>query len=588
MHVGFHGWAWRERRATSIITCGCRVDPVIKGMTSGSGPGEPPANTARDPADAMPLRIADLLRPQAYPHAVNGLVLRETHVSWVVLTGRFAYKIRKPVRFPFIDATTLAQRQHFCREELRLNRRLAPELYLDVVPVTHADGYATIDGPGPVIDYAVRMLQFRAADEMPSLLERGAISIPDCSALGELLARFHDSAAVAAWTGGYGHTGQMRQSVLETLAQLSGPAAGSALAPTIGRLAEWMRDQAVQLDPAMRRRERSGFVRECHGDLHCGNIVRSLGRLTPFDCLEFDPRLRWIDVMNDVAFLVMDLFSRHRADLALAMLNRYLEASGDYRGVRLLPFYASHRALVRALVDRLTAEQLPARADEFHGRMRERIESAIFWTRRPSPALLLMHGPSGSGKSWLSERLVPAVPAIRLRSDVERKRLAGLPPTARSAAPLRQGLYAPARSRQTYRRLAGYAASCLRAGFHVIVDATFLEVGEREMFGALAERLRVPSLLLSCHADPETLVRRIRERAGHATDASDADLDVLAAQLRSCRPLGSAERARALLVDTGEADVVERVTAAIRARLADSTRAAPRHDGPGVGSQPPP
>ncbi|MBV6415668.1 MAG: hypothetical protein CMLOHMNK_00181 [Steroidobacteraceae bacterium] len=540
----------------------------MNGEVSGSGtvPAQPAAMSG--PADAAPLRIGDLLRPQAFPHAVSALRLRETHVSWVVLTGRFAYKIKKPVRFPFIDATTLAQRLHFCREELRLNRRLAPELYLDVVPVTRADGCAMIDGPGPVIDYAVRMRQFGEADEMPSLLEEGAVSVGDCSALGELLARFHRSVSVDAWTGGYGHTGHMHESILGNLAQLADSNTQPAVAPMLERLADWMRDRVTQLDPALRRRERSGFVRECHGDLHCGNIVRSLGRLTPFDCIEFDPRLRWIDVMNDVAFLVMDLFSRRRAGLAMAMLSQYLETSGDYQGVRLLPFYATHRALVRALVDRLSAEQLPARADEFRRRMRERIEAAASWTGRPAPALLLMHGLSGSGKSWLSERLVPAVPAIRLRSDVERKRLAGLQPAVSSAAPLRQGLYAHACTRRTYRRLAGCAAICLRAGFHVIVDATFLEAKDREVFAALAERLNAPSLLLSCHADPETLEQRIRKRAMCATDASDADLDVLAAQLQSAQPLSSTERARALLIDTSEPEVAERVAAAVQARLA--------------------
>ena len=519
---------------------------------------------------AAPLQIEELLRAQAYPHPVNGLALRETHISWVILTGPVAYKVKKPVHFAFIDATTLARRHHYCSEELRLNRRLAPELYEQVVAITRTDGQASIGGTGPVVEYAVRMKQFSEAAELPSLLARHDVSPGEFVALGELLARFHQSAAVAAWAGKHDKTEQMYEAVLGNLGQLVASVAEPALTPTLNRLVDWSLDQARALEPLFQQREQSGFIREGHGDLHCANIVRSRGRLTPFDCIEFDPRLRWIDVINDIAFLVMDLVSHDRTDLAFAMLSRYLETTGDYESIRLLPFYAVYRALVRAKVDVLTAQQVLARAGEFRLRLHERIRAAVHWTEHRQPALVLMHGLSGSGKSWLSEQMVSAVPAIRLRSDIERKRLAGLEATTRTAAQLRQGLYSPELSHRTYSRLADCAETCLRAGLSVIVDAAFLEAADRELFTTLATRMRVPWLIVSCHADSETLARRIRERSQHAADASDADLAILATQLKSAQPLSETERAQAVTADTGATNTTAHVAAAVRASLAET------------------
>lgn len=518
-----------------------------------------------DPAE--PLQIQELLRAQAYPHPVTELSLQETHISWIVLTGSIAYKIKKPVHLAFIDATTLERRHHYCCEELRLNRRLAPQLYEQVVAITRADGQARIGGTGPVIEYAVRMQQFSETAELPFLLAQHDVSPSEFAALGELLARFHQNTAVAVWTDNHDKTEQMYESVLGNLRQLVTSVTEPTLTPILNQLVDWSLDQAQTLQLSFQQRERSGFIREGHGDLHCANIVRSRGQLTPFDCIEFDPRLRWIDVINDIAFLVMDLISHDRSDLAFAMLSRYLEATGDYESIRLLPFYAVYRALVRAKVDVLMAQQVPARADEFQHRLHARIHAAVHWTEHRQPVLILMHGLSGSGKSWLSEQLVSAVPAIRLRSDVERKRLGGLETTARTAARLQQGIYSPEFSRRTYGRLADCAEICLRTGLNVIVDAAFLEAVDRELFITLAKRVRVPWLIVSCHADSETLTRRIRERSHRATDASDADLDILAAQLRSAQPLSEMERAQAVTADPGAPDTIARVVAAVRANL---------------------
>ncbi len=510
------------------------------------------------------LDIRELMRPEAYPHAVGAIELRETHISWVVRTGSFAYKVKKPVKLDFIDASTLQRRLYLCEEELRLNRRLAPELYLDVVSVVRTANGLLVGGNGPVVDYAVRMHQFASSDELPALLDREDVDVADIEALGATLAEFHLKADVAPSKRAPERTQQMCDSVLGNLAQLLAHLGSPQPAAQLGQLVDWTHDRADVLEPIFQMREQSGFVRECHGDLHAANIVRLNDRLVPFDCIEFDPQLRWIDVINDVAFLAMDLIARQRADLAFALLSRYLEITGDYTGVRVLRFYAAYRALVRAKVDAIRAEQVPGRTEEFRERLKQRIRAAIDWTLQPQPTLILMHGVSGSGKSWLSERLIPELRAIRVRSDLERKRLAGMAATEHAPASIRHGIYAPQLSRRTYERLAQSAENCLRAGFNTIVDAASLETAHRGMLRAVADQLGARSVIVSCKADRATLAERVRKRSMERGDVSDATLPVLDAQLRDLQPFSAAELEHVIAIDTNDPDAIRRVVAAIR------------------------
>jgi len=529
-----------------------------------------PSHTRKESDDPGGIRfeIRELLRPDAFPHPVARLELRETHLSWIVLTGRDAYKIKKALKLDFIDASSLERRRHYCEEELRLNRRLAPELYLDVVPITRTAGGLRIAGAGEAAEYAVHMRQFDPGDELSSLLEQEAVSLREIVGLGETLARFHLSASVAPWTGSHERTRWTCNTVLDNIDQLRSYTKRAGSPPELERLAAWTHERIADLQHASREREQSGFFRECHGDLHAGNVVRWLNRLMPFDCIEFDPNLRWIDVVDDTAFLVMDLTGHRRADLACALLSRYLEITGDYDGLRLLPFYAVHRALVRAKVDALTAGQVPERAAALRDRMHGRVRTALHWSARRHPVLILMHGLSGSGKSWLSERLVARVPALRIRSDVERKRLCGQ--AGHKPEGFRAGIYAPEVSRRTYGRLADCAESCLSAGFNTIIDAAFLDAADRALLCRVATRLGVPHVIVSCEADRRTLAARITKRRQEGSDPSDADLAVLDAQLEACQPLTASERSHAIFADTTLPDSAERVSASIRALCGDA------------------
>ena len=273
------------------------------------------------------------------------------------------------------------------------------------------------------------------------LLARNEVNVEEAAALDELLARFHLGAAVSPWTGAAEKTSATCDSVFGNLTQLLARAGPLLPRAETDRLISWTRDSARTLKQRLLAREQAGFIRECHGDLHAANVVRWRDRLRPFDCIEFDPQLRSIDVINDISFLVMDLMSRQRADLACALLSRYLEVTGDYDGACVLPFYAAYRALVRAKVDVIGAEQVASRADEFHNRMQQRIRAALAWMTPSQPFLILMHGVSGSGKTWLSERLLPELSAVRVRSDVERKRLAHMAGSEHEPAGIRQGIY---------------------------------------------------------------------------------------------------------------------------------------------------
>jgi aminoglycoside phosphotransferase family enzyme/predicted kinase len=511
---------------------------------------------------------ADMLVPSAFPHPVVRLEVRETNISWVILTGPYAYKIKKSVRLDFLDASTLARRLHLCEEELRLNRRLAGDLYLDVVAITQEADGIRIAGFGPAIEYAVRMKQFEASEELSALLEHSRVGEQECVDLGQRLARFHGSAAQAPFDENFPHTRHLHDAVLGNLAALLSHLDADAALPEMGTLIDWTHDYLHDSLVPLRMREQTGAIRECHGDLHARNVVRWNGQLIPFDCLEFDPILRWIDVMNDVAFLVMDLTAHGRKDLAFAFLNAYLERTGDYDGVRHLSFYSVYRALVRAMVDSLSAERDLGHQNEFRDRLRMRVKAAAAYLARPAPTLFIMHGPSGSGKSWLSERLVPLLGAVRIRSDVERKRLAGIPASMIDNVGFEQGMYKPEISHRTYARLLECAEGCLMGGVDAIVDAAFLNGADRRSFRDMAMREGFGFIILMCEADSLALAERVQRRAQFRIDPSEAGVEVLNRQLLNKEPLGANERSGAIAVDTTDPQACQRALAAIRNRLA--------------------
>lgn len=493
--------------------------------------------------------IRSLRHPAAYPHAVEQVQCIETHISTVLLAGEFAYKIKKPVDLGFLDFSTLERRRHFCEEELRLNRRLAPDIYDGVIAFSGNPEHPDFDGSGPVLEYAVRMRRFDPGNTLDHLHDRGLLSLDLMDAIAARLARFH---ADIPSTRDHGRPEQVVEPMLQNFEHIRHlRPAGLDLAP-LARLETWTRTRLQTLTPLLEQRRREGFIRECHGDLHLGNIAMVAGEPTLFDGIEFNPDLRWIDIISEVAFLTMDLIDRDAQAHAHRFLNAWLEFTGDYEGIPLLRFYQVYRAMVRAKVAaiRLKQPDLPdTEARTAMAACRAYLQLAEHFTHPGAAALFINHGFSGSGKTTLSQPLVEATGAIRVRSDVERKRLAGMDARERGKGGYQQGLYSRDQTTRTYDRLAALSNLLVRAGHPVIVDATFLKADARTRFADLARDLGVPFRILDYRADPKCLRERISRRMAAGDDASDADLKVLEMQLQHHDPLGPDEPVITILAD---------------------------------------
>jgi len=452
----------------------------------------------------------------------------ETHISWVLLAGELAYKVKKAVRLPFVDYGTLERRRACCEEEVRLNGRLAPALYLGVSRITGSEPQPLIDGPGDVLEYAVRMRRFPAGALFAEQLAAGTLAPAQVDALAALLGDFHEQAPVADAGSGFG-TPHGRAQV--ALAALEG-AADVADAAQSRQLRDWLDREAGALQSLWQVRLAAGRVREGHGDLHLDNVISLDGAVAAFDGIEFDPALRWIDVMDDLAFAMMDFDARGRADLGWRLLNGWLDRTGDHAALPALRFSLVYRALVRAQVEHLRGAARSAEARHY-------FDAALRWSGPPAPSLCITHGLPGSGKTFQSQRLLERRGAIRLRSDVERKRLFGLGMLDNSRE---RGidLYTAAATTKTYAHLFATARMLLLAGFAVVLDAAFLRQDERAAAAALASDLAVPFSILDCQAPPEVLRRRL---AARQRDASEADAQVLERLASSAEPLSGDEQA---------------------------------------------
>jgi aminoglycoside phosphotransferase family enzyme/predicted kinase len=534
-----------------------------------------PAGGARTRGDAVPQDQVSLIHalrnPALYPHPVENIQLLETHISWVILTGTVAYKIKKAVNFDFLDFSTLEKRYFYCNEELRLNRRFAPDLYLDVVAVRGSPKRPSWHGEGPIIEYAVRMRQFSQQALLSSLASRHGITEDHVDEIAALVADMHAGAAVADAGGQYGLPRDIHHWVVENFVYIRPALTDAWRRQRLDSLEQWCEEEFQRREAVFQLRRVEGFVRECHGDLHLGNLALIGGRITPFDCIEFNPRLRWIDVMSEGAFLMMDLQDRGYPELACRFLNTLLQTTGDYAGVGILRYYLVYRALVRAKVAVLRIVQAvanTARSDEAWREYDSYAELAAGYAAASAPAVIITHGVSGSGKSWTAFRLAIRMGAIQLRSDVERKRLFGYRMDAKTGSGVQSGIYTADASRQTYARLASLARYVIEGGFTAIVDAAFLKHNERMQFQLLAEELGVPFVLLDFFADENLLRERIRKRQSSGADPSEAGVEVLEVQLRSRETLDSVELRRTVAIDTSCEPPIDDLVSLITAETA--------------------
>jgi aminoglycoside phosphotransferase family enzyme/adenylate kinase family enzyme len=487
-----------------------------------------------------------------YDHPVEAIEVVETHISYVVLTGKYAYKVKKPLNLGFLDFSTPERRLFFCEEELRLNGRLAPDLYLGVVPITGSPRHPVVGGQGSPLAHAVMMRQFDQANLLDRMLGRGEIRPELVDAITRKVVDFHERIAIAEPDSPFGSAEAVARPVQQNFEQIRPRLSASHDLERLASLEHWTIRHHAQLRARFAARKADGFIRECHGDMHLGNMALVDREVTIFDGIEFNPALRWIDVMSDVAFLVMDLEDRQRPDLGRRFLNGYLSLTGDYGGLAVLDYYRSYRALVRAKVMRIRAEQTGQSAEalaQLDAAYRGYIAICEGYARPRKPRLILTHGLSGSGKSTWARALSQLGTVIHIRSDVERKRLAGLEPHAESGSEVQGGLYTRDMTERTYTRLAELAQQILANGFSVCVDATFLERRQRARFHRLATTLGIPFTILDLAAPQAVLRERMTHRAAARNDPSEATSEVLERQMATQEPLTPAELAVTVRVD---------------------------------------
>ena len=511
-----------------------------------------------------------LQHPDFYPHPVSQIEMIETHISWVFLTGDWVYKIKKPVNLGFLDFSTLEKRYFYCQEELRLNKRLAVDYYDSVVSITGSMQAPVLGGSGEVFEYAVKMRQFPQQSQLDRKLEKGQLTLADMSRLAQKIADFHQSIPQAGNDVAFGDLAHVHQPVTDCYQTILNIISAKNDVQQVNQLQQWSDDAFKQLQTVFLQRKSSGFVRECHGDLHLRNIAIDDQQVIVFDCIEFKADFRWVDVMSEIAFLIMDLDDHGKTDLAYRFLNDYLEITGDYQGLVVLRYYLVYRAIVRAMVSAIRMGQGDLSKTEYDKEQktfREYLQLAERYTHPKSTALLLTCGLSGSGKTYLAKSIAPCIPAIHIRSDIERKRMFTHNHTQQKSSGIQQGIYKAEATEKTYARLLELAETLLNANFHVLIDATFLKKQQRQVFVEKAQTIGRPFLILYAKATTEVMQQRILQRQAANTDASDADLNVLQYQLKNQEALTVDEMDYVLMVDTNDELNIDTVVSQIKAEL---------------------
>jgi aminoglycoside phosphotransferase family enzyme/predicted kinase len=481
----------------------------------------------------MPMELARLIEcltdPAAYPEPVEGVEVRQTHISVVFLAGGHAYKVKKPVALGFLDFSTLDRRRHYCAEEVRLNRRLAPAVYRGVVPVTRTGSLVRMEGQGEVVEWAVKMKRLPEDATLQRRLLKGEVGPDLVRALARKVAAFHARADAGKRIAAFGRFQVVARNARENFEQ-SLPHVGVTVSPAVfARLRSLTEEALVRLRPLIEARARRGVPRDTHGDLHLDHVYLFPGRRPPddlviIDCIEFNERFRFADPVADMAFLAMDLQFHSRRDLARSFADAYFQAAGDGEGRTLLPFYTAYRAVVRGKVEgfELAEREVPgAEKEAARARARAHWLLALGELEGPGrrPCLVLVGGLPGTGKSTLAAALGERAGFCVLRSDVVRKELAGLSPWTPAPAAYHEGIYTPEWTKQTYAECLRRAEGLLFEGKRVLVDASFGEESRRRAFLAGAARLAVPVVWLLCQAPPETARVRLSTRRDNVSDA---------------------------------------------------------------------
>jgi uncharacterized protein len=491
--------------------------------------------------------IEQMLQPGFYPHEVTeSIQLIQTHASYVLLTGDYAYKLKKPVNFGFLDFSTLEKRQHFCQEELRLNQRGANELYLEVLAIALVGEQYKLGEAGEPVEYVLKMRQFPQEALLSTLFEQGKLNETHLNDLGQVVAQYHAEAQTNDYIRGFGEIPNIRAGFDENYQQTENYIGGSQTQTQFTETKQYTDKFFAERQDLFASRIQNNYIRECHGDLHLRNIALWHDKILLFDCIEFNEAFRFVDVMYDVAFTVMDLAARQRLDLANAFLNSYIEQTGDWEGLQVLPLYLSRQAYVRAKVTSflLDDRSVPAtEKEEATKTAANYYKLAWEYTKPKQGELILMSGLSGSGKSTTARLLARQLGAIHLRSDAVRKHLGGIPLQEKGG----DNLYTAEMTEKTYTRLLSLGIILANQGFLVILDAKYDKQQLRQEAIAQAKKHQLPLQIIQCTAPLEVLRERLHKRTG---DIADATADLLDSQLQQAEPFTEEEQSYVKILDT--------------------------------------
>lgn len=490
----------------------------------------------------MEARYLDaLLDPAAFDEATTSVALIQTHVSVLFLTDRFVYKIKKPVDFGFLNFLTLDRRRFYCEEEVRLNRRLCPGMYLGVVEVRESPAGVCLSGQGTVVDYAVKMKRLPAERMLDQLLAQDAVGEDDIRGIARIIGEFHLHAERSKEIDSYGSLEVIRRNWSENFLQME-PFLSRTLSRTdFHAIHAWVERFMADHEELFAERVANGFIRDCDGDIHSENICLA-DQIYIFDCIEFNARFRFSDTAADLAFLLMDLEYRGRRDFAEVLLREYCTVTGDHGLVEVLDFYRVYRAFVRGKVEsfRLDDPHIDKRGKEFarqSARRHFRLARGYLSRRGLSPVLVAFSGLMGAGKSTLARELSFELGLELLSSDLLRKELAGLSKTAHCQEGYNQGIYSLEFTRDTYREMFRRAEDALAGGRSVIMDASFSRRADRFAAAALARRLGVRFCLFHTECPEEVSRERLEVREAAGRDVSDGRWELFSRQKNDFEPL---------------------------------------------------